>query len=1136
MKRVFCSRASLPLSCRAFCTLPFFGSDFSIPLALSVQARRLFAGPYIDQRQTSPFVRWFAHSSVALLVAGGCGAPSALASYSELNDIRLGYHSEKFRVVFDLDRNTGYTIFTLDDPQRLVLDFSGTRMLPSVRVPRRLHDNIPVKKLRTGVRNSEDLRIVFDLDSRVRSHHFTLENPPRLVVDIYIDDWAAAPFQETEKFLRAQRQIPIVLSDAALLAVVKERHDLSPSSEKDATRQNKLTGVGGKSETKALEKKSLETKVPVDNLPLPSLPIPDQSLVVDKRSALDVQLLEYSVKHFVLDEVLPAYYAGGLWWLDFEAFVGASEFFIEKQDSGQWQGLFFNNDHHLLLDPNTMQVAVDKQPPESLDEQALLEIDGRMFVALDKLQQWFGIEFLADFRQQSLKAKAAEAFPVEQREQRYASQNLWSKKSETPVVLPDRYHWLSYPQLYIQSQLNHSDTNSQGRDSANLSVTGSMDFLKQQLFYTGSVNDSSGESIEGTQRATLSRYRDRANGWLVGGLSRYELGDVYSVSNNLSSLGGRGQGISLVRQQQSGSVSQGSTDIIGNAPPGWDVELYHHGQLLGFSSVGADGRYRFEGQNTEPGKNEFTVRLYGPQGQYEVQEQLVWGGGLDLDVGEYSYRFDLVDYTQSLLNGEMDDADSLAARKNQSAGFSYGLHRNLQLGLGYVDSVVAVRGSDGAFSDERYWSGNFRANLGSGVLLGEYNQQQDKGGAWQASYLGNLGKHSYSLTYQNIDQDFDSARTVRDNLTDSRVDVSLFGQTKGLLFDSYSLKLTERNLSDGVRLNEINNRLSRHIGNSYVSHELRYTDSSIAKESYNGTFKVSGRYQNYSFNAELGYEPQQAKPLTIAKTKVRWQINPKVFSSVQLSKQLRNQRTSQINGDITWGNKYFDVSFSASANTDNYWSMGLGISSSLGYNRHERSFYSRSRSLAQQGRLAFNVYVDDNQNNQLDEGEPLLSEVNYRDQQASSLSLSRYLSIVDVPSQNEYQLDTDKITLEDPYLVATNRYYSVYTHAGSDLTFNLPVQHTGDIEGQVLSYQAEQPSGEHVVAKPGTEIELYDKDNKLVAKTTAEYDGYYSFNTMPVGRYRVVTRSTQKFFQQHERFFTLDKEDNYQEVDDMIHY
>jgi len=796
-------------------------------------------------------------------------------------------------------------------------------------------------------------------------------------------------------------------------------------------------------------------------------------------------------------------------------------------------------------------VRINKQPAELINEQDLFELEGRMFVALDKLQRWFGIDFLADYRQQSLEAKAVEAFPIEQRQQRYASQNIWTKKTETPVVLADRYRWLTYPQLYLKSHLNHSDSGSQSSDSADVSVTGSMDFLKHQLFYTGSVSDSSGKPRDGIQRATLSRHRDRADGWLGGGLSRYELGDVYAVSSNLASAGGLGQGISLVRQQQPGSVSQGSTDVVGDAPPGWDVELYHHGQLLDFSQVGADGRYRFEEQSTEPGKNEFTVRLYGPQGQYEVQEQLIWGGGLDLDVGEYSYRVDLVDYTQSLLNGELDDAGSLAARESQSAEFSYGIHRNLQLGLGYVDSVVEVRHSDTVlsdeelsdveliderFSDERYWTGSFRANLGSGVFLGEYNQQQDHGGAWQASYLGNLGKHSYNLTYQNIDRDFNSARTVRDNPIDNRIDVSLFGQTKGLLFDSYSLKLTERNLVEGGRLNEISNRLSRRVGNSYVSHELRYADSSLGQERYNGTLKVSGRYQNYSLNAELGYDPQHSKPLSIAKTKVRWQINPKVFSSVQLSKQLRNQRTSQINGDITWGNKYFDVSFTASANTDDNWSMGLGISSSLGYNRHARAFYSRRSSLAQKGRLAFNVYVDDNQNNRLDDGEPLLSQVNYRGQQASHLPLSRYLSIVDLPSQHEYHLDTEKITLDDPYLVATNRYYSVYTHAGSDLTFNLPVQHTGDIEGLILRYQAEQPRGEHVVAKPGTEIELYDKDNKLVAKTTAEYDGYYSFNTMPVGRYRVVTRSTQQFFQQHERFFTLDKEDNYQEVDDMIHH
>jgi len=124
-------------------------------------------------------------AAVALLASSALVPNSSLGA--SIDEVRVWRAPDHTRLVFDLSESVSYNLFTLDNPQRVVIDindstlnddFSGLDFSES-----------PIEDIRSGVRNGDDLRIVLDLTSETNPSSFTLapntELGHRLVVDLY---------------------------------------------------------------------------------------------------------------------------------------------------------------------------------------------------------------------------------------------------------------------------------------------------------------------------------------------------------------------------------------------------------------------------------------------------------------------------------------------------------------------------------------------------------------------------------------------------------------------------------------------------------------------------------------------------------------------------------------------------------------------------------------------------------------------------------------------------------------------------------------------------------------------------------------------------------------------------------------
>ena len=112
-------------------------------------------------------------------------AESVLAATVE--GMRLWRAPDHTRIVFDLSGPVDHKIFSLSAPDRLVIDITQTQITTAFE-GLDLQET-PIKKLRHGVRNGKDLRVVLDLSKKIKPRSFILKKhagkPDRLVVDLH---------------------------------------------------------------------------------------------------------------------------------------------------------------------------------------------------------------------------------------------------------------------------------------------------------------------------------------------------------------------------------------------------------------------------------------------------------------------------------------------------------------------------------------------------------------------------------------------------------------------------------------------------------------------------------------------------------------------------------------------------------------------------------------------------------------------------------------------------------------------------------------------------------------------------------------------------------------------------------------
>ncbi|MCB1690342.1 MAG: N-acetylmuramoyl-L-alanine amidase [Halioglobus sp.] len=131
------------------------------------------------------------------VVLGFLGASPAWAV--DVHDVRLWRAPDHTRIVFDLTDQAQHSLIVLSDPGRIVLDIQDTQLRADLT---KLNlANTPISSVRSGVRDGNDLRVVFEITAGVDPRSFALkaneQAGDRLVLDLYDQQAKTAEVRKT---------------------------------------------------------------------------------------------------------------------------------------------------------------------------------------------------------------------------------------------------------------------------------------------------------------------------------------------------------------------------------------------------------------------------------------------------------------------------------------------------------------------------------------------------------------------------------------------------------------------------------------------------------------------------------------------------------------------------------------------------------------------------------------------------------------------------------------------------------------------------------------------------------------------------------------------------------------------------
>ena len=113
-----------------------------------------------------------------------------VASYAQqinVNSLRYTTTAQQNRILFDVTASPQHRVFVMDNPSRLVIDIKNARLEHALTQPSAAHPLFV--RVRAGIKNDTDLRIVVDLKAPISTKNFSLSadnsDEHRLIVDLF---------------------------------------------------------------------------------------------------------------------------------------------------------------------------------------------------------------------------------------------------------------------------------------------------------------------------------------------------------------------------------------------------------------------------------------------------------------------------------------------------------------------------------------------------------------------------------------------------------------------------------------------------------------------------------------------------------------------------------------------------------------------------------------------------------------------------------------------------------------------------------------------------------------------------------------------------------------------------------------
>jgi hypothetical protein len=756
-------------------------------------------------------------------------------------------------------------------------------------------------------------------------------------------------------------------------------------------------------------------------------------------------------------------------------------------------GWIFSEDQTFTLDrdQNAVQIVNNRRALQTGD---LYDTPQGWCVNTRTLAGWLGVNLTASLRNSVLVLDSDKPLPFIEAIER---------KSRAARLSDDRPRDLSaYPQArqpYAAWRLPSVDVVAQA-DVRSSNGRTELD-RRYEVFASGEVAFASydmrlASDQQGVPQSLRMRaYRNDPDGYLLGPLkaTQVAVGDVELLPGNVAGASSVGRGMFVSNRPLQRASRFGSTVLRGTLPLGWDAELYRNGQLLAYQGQSQDGRYEFDVQLVY-GQNNLEVVLYGPQGQVRRESQQIpvgYGavapGKVEYWAGAVERNHDLVTFSRPPPTGPPDDGWHFAA------GAQYGIDRR---------TVVGTSGHSLVLAGRRRSYGELDVQRAVGPLLLGLSAAQEFGGGrvYRADLLGQIGKINVQAESFYVDGDFVSG-VVTDRL---RSEAHLGFDTvlkAGKLLLPVSASYRRSETRDGQVVNEVLARggviLPRLTLTAYVL-DRRTSGFEGPQDGTVLGLLANTHVAGFAVRGEGSYRLGGPRPgLETATQTLERPLDDR--SDVRLDVQ-HDTTTRVTEFELGYVRQFRQLALRASGRVDSKGGLGASLGLAFSFARDPLAGGGRmsSQTPAQRGEAAVSVFLDENGDGHRSPGEKPLEGV---DINAGSSGVAEptdkdgHAFVQGLQPYERVLVSVDESSLPDPFLVTRGKGVVVMPRPGVATVIELAVAPTGEVEGTLLA-----PEG---TAMGGVELELVGADGTAMARTRSEYDGYFLFEKVIYGKYRL---------------------------------
>ena len=772
-------------------------------------------------------------------------------------------------------------------------------------------------------------------------------------------------------------------------------------------------------------------------------------------------------------------------------------------DNGTATGWFIREHQDFFLDANKEEITLIGETSR-IDSTQIKLIDGELYASSYIMSQWFGMTFIVDFTELAILLKTTQPLPAEERHAR-RKKRLLQSSTDTRPQLPlkeEPYRKATVPSLDVNLQSSRNSfqgTNPTTRHTWSVIGTNDLAGHSMQSFVSGDNEDKINNA-----RLTFDKKSKRPE--LLGPLNArsYSFGDIYTTRLPLTGNSAQEQGVRVSNLLNEQLPSLSTTNIRGDAQPGWDVELYRNDRLVSFQEITADGAYNFEEVSLFAGDNNFKIVFYGPQGEIREERKSIPVNNSQLKKGQHFYdvslsRNNTITYRENEIGDPEDGAPHLIARYDRGLGRNSSIHAGLRHRQEENDTKTYLETGLTTNINNTLWNASLAMDATTGGAAVEVTGRRQVG---QTSLRGNLRLNT--STYDPGNESADPL-IVKSDFSARGPFKNVFGHRSTYGIDT---KYIQRD--SGAKDFDLSGSLSTRVGNTIINNSLIYDYQEDAagntKDVITGNINMRGFMQKARWRVVSNYEfiPKQELRELIAS--VTYPFSRRLEGFFEFEHELDPQRTEAV-ASLNWKTDSATITPRLSLDTDDTMQASVNVRFGVGYNPEEKDFSMYNKSLSRSGSATAHVFLDKDGDGIFSAEDQHLPDVSFEAVQAHRANTTNDKGtafIPDLPADLATDLTLDSSTFEDPYWISSYRGLSVKPRAGVTTHVEFPLVVSGEIDGTVYAY-VNKDSPKRVIRQ--LTLHLFSPSGKEVQRTLSAYDGFYIFSNVPPGTYYIVANS-----------------------------